>query len=273
MARVVATRLRQAEPEVYYDARDLPVQRNDYLVVQAEGGQELARATQSPQPLVSVQLDRPLPPVIRKATVADLQHREELREWEDRVLRLARTTAAQLDLKMKMVEAHYAFDATKVTVTYSADGRVDFRPLLQHLGTALRCRIHLRQVGDREAAKVAGGIGRCGRVQCCASWMTKFDAVGIRMAKEQELPISAEGLAGACGRLRCCLRFEYEQYRDFNRALPRIGEDVDTPRGRARLIVGHPMRESVSVQYPNDAVMEWPLAQVQRLQRQEDAGG
>ena len=273
MARVVATRLKQAEPAVYYDAGDLQVRRNDYLVVQAEGGQEMARATQAPQPLVSAQPDRALPPVIRKATVADLQHREELLEWEERVLRLARATAAHLDLKMKMVEAHYAFDATKVTVTFSADGRVDFRPLLQHLGTSLRCRIHLHQVGDREAAKVAGGIGRCGRVQCCTSWMTKFDAVGVRMAKEQALPISAEGLAGACGRLRCCLRFEYEQYRDFNQALPRIGEDVDTPRGRARLIVGHRMRESVSVQYPNDGVGEWPLDQIQRLPRHGDAGG
>jgi cell fate regulator YaaT (PSP1 superfamily) len=265
MARVVATRLRQAEPAVYYDAGDLPVRRNDYLVVQTDQGQELAQATRAPQPLVSVQPERRLPAVIRKATPADLQRREEHRDWEDRVLRLARTKAGQLDLKMKMVDAHYAFDAAKVTLSYSAEGRVDFRPLLQELGAALRCRIHLRQVGDREAAKLAGGLGRCGRVQCCASWMTKFDAVGIRMAKEQELPISAEGLAGGCGRLRCCLRFEYEQYRDFNQALPRIGEEVDTPRGRAKVIVGHRQRESVSVRYDNDAVGEWPLDQIHRF--------
>jgi cell fate regulator YaaT (PSP1 superfamily) len=273
MARVVATRLRQAEPTVYYDAKDLQVRRNDYLVVQSDQGQELARATQAPQPLVSVQPDWALPPVIRKATVADLQRRDDLEEWGERVLRLARASAGQLDLKMKMVEARYAFDATKVTVTFSADGRVDFRPLLQHLGAALRCRVHLRQVGDREAAKVAGGIGRCGRVQCCSSWMTRFDAVGVRMAKEQELPVSAEGLAGACGRLRCCLRFEYEQYRDFNQALPRIGEEIDTPQGRARVIVGHRMRDSVSVQYPSDAVLELPLDQIQRLPRPRDAAG
>jgi cell fate regulator YaaT (PSP1 superfamily) len=234
MARVVATKLRQAEPIVYYDAGELQLRRKDYLVVQTEQGQELAQATQAPQPLVSAQPDRWLLPVVRKATAADLQRRDELQEWGDRALRLARASAKQLDLRMKMVDARYAFDATRVTVTFSADGRVDFRPLLQHLGATLRCRVHLRQVGEREAAKVAGGIGRCGRVQCCSSWMTRFDAVGVRMAKEQELPISAEGLAGACGRLRCCLRFEYEQYREVNRALPRIGEDIGTPRGPAR---------------------------------------
>lgn len=271
MPRVVAARLKQAEPAVFYDAGDLEVRRNDYLVVQTDEGQELVRASHPSQPLVSLQPNRRLPVVLRKATAADLQRREELREWEDRVLRLARTESRQLDLKMKMVDAHYAFDAAKVTVTYSADGRVDFRPLLQALGAALRCRIHLRQVGDREAAKLAGGIGRCGRVLCCSSWMTRFEAVGVRMAKEQALPISAEGLAGACGRLRCCLRFEYEQYREINQALPRIGEDVDTPQGRGRVIVGHRLRESVSVQYPNDAVREWPLDQLQ-LKRARGTG-
>jgi len=132
------------------------------------------------------------------------------------------------------------------------------------LGTALRCRVELRQVGDRDVAKLAGGIGRCGRVLCCSTWMTKFDAIGIRMAKEQALPISANGLAGACGRLRCCLRFEYEQYREVNRALPRIGEEVGTPNGLATVIVGHRLKETVSVRYADDEVLEWPLAEVSR---------
>ena len=94
--------------------------------------------------------------------------------------------------------------------------------------------------------------------------MTKFDAIGIRMAKEQALPVSADGLAGACGRLRCCLRFEYEQYREINRSLPRIGEEVDTPNGLATVIVGHRLKESVSVRYPGDEVLEWALSDVTR---------
>jgi cell fate regulator YaaT (PSP1 superfamily) len=94
--------------------------------------------------------------------------------------------------------------------------------------------------------------------------MTKFDAIGIRMAKEQALPVSADGLAGACGRLRCCLRFEYEQYREINRSLPRIGEEVDTPNGLATVIVGHPLKETVSVRYPGDEVLEWVLSDVSR---------
>ena len=121
-----------------------------------------------------------------------------------------------------------------MVVKFGAEGRVDFRSLLQALSSELKCRVELRQVGDREVAKLAGGLGRCGKVLCCAQWMTKFDAISIRMAKEQTLPISADGLAGRCGRLRCCLRFEYEQYRQINQALPRIGEEVNTPGGRRR---------------------------------------
>jgi len=94
--------------------------------------------------------------------------------------------------------------------------------------------------------------------------MTKFDAIGIRMTKEQALPISADGLAGACGRLRCCLKFEYEQYRQINQALPRIGEEVGPPNGLATVIVGHPLKETVSVRYAEDEVLEWPLAEVSR---------
>jgi cell fate regulator YaaT (PSP1 superfamily) len=165
---------------------------------------------------------------------------------------------------MKIIDAHYTFDRARLIVTFGAEGRVDFRPLLHELGSALRCRVELRQVGDRDVAKVAGGLGRCGRGLCCNMWLTKFDAISVRMAKEQALPISAEGLAGGCGRLRCCIRFEYEQYRQINKALPRIGEQVGTPKGRATVIVGHRLRETVSVRYEDDLVLEWPLVQLER---------
>jgi cell fate regulator YaaT (PSP1 superfamily) len=127
------------------------------------------------------------------------------------------------------------------------------------------CRVRLHQVGERDVAKLTGGIGRCGRTLCCITWLTKFEAISVRMAKEQALPISAEGLAGACRQLRCCLRYEYKQYRQVNRLLPRINEAVGTLKGLAKVIVGHRVRETVSVRYSDDQVLEWPLAQIQRF--------
>ena len=271
MTRVVGIRWRTADPISYADAADLEIHRNNYVVVKAEKGEECGWVVKDPRSLVMSQPDdEPLLTVLRKATTSDFGRWQQIKEMEDDAFSLARTKVRELQLPMKIVEAHYTFDRSRIIVTFGAEGRVDFRPLLRELGTALRCRVELKQVGDRDVAKLAGGIGRCGRVLCCTTWMTKFDSVGIRMAKEQDLPISADGLAGACGRLRCCLRFEYEQYREINRSLPRIGEEVDTPNGLATVIVGHRLKETVSVRYSDDEVLEWPLVDVTRNRSQKN---
>jgi cell fate regulator YaaT (PSP1 superfamily) len=250
---------------IYVDPGDIELNHWNYVVINTEKGQEFRWVVRQPKNLVLAQPEGdPTQTVVRKGTASDFGRWQQLKETETDALQLARAKARELQLSMKIVATHYTFDRSRIIVTFGAEGRVDFRPLLRELGTALRCRVELRQVGDRDVAKLAGGIGRCGRVLCCSTWMTKFDAIGIRMAKEQALPISANGLAGACGRLRCCLRFEYEQYREVNRALPRIGEEVGTPNGLATVIVGHRLKETVSVRYADDEVLEWPLAEVSR---------
>lgn len=266
MSRIVSVRWRTADPVVYARVTNLELSKNNYVIVELDKGQELAWVVGEPRDLVFTQPEEErLARVVRKATTGDLGRREQLREKEETALELSRKKSRDLNLGMKIVEAHYTFDQSRVVVSFGADGRVDFRPLLQALGSALRCRVEMRQVGDRDVAKITGGLGRCGRDLCCATWLAKFDAISVRMAKEQALPISAEGLAGGCGRLRCCLRFEYEQYRAVNKALPRIGEEVSTPKGMATVIVGHRLKETVSVRHPDDQVLEWPLSELQRL--------
>ena len=245
---------------------ELELHRNNYVVVQAAKGQEFAWVVREPRNLVlSLPDDEPLLTVTRKATASDFGRWQQIKEMEQDAFKVARSKARELDLGMKIVDAHYTFDRSRLTVTFGAQGRVDFRVLLHELGATMRCRVELRQVGDRDVAKLTGGIGRCGRMLCCSTWMSKFDAISIRMAKEQALPISADGLAGACGRLRCCLRYEYEQYREINRAMPRIGEEVSTPKGMAKVIVGHRIKETVSVRYADDQVLELPLAELERI--------
>ena len=265
MSRIVGIRWRRADPIAYADAGELEVARNTYVVVQVEKGQELGWVAREPQDVVWTQPEgEKLATLLRIATPGDIGRLRHNRDMEIDAFDLARNKVQTFQLPMKIIDAHYTFDRACLIVTFGADGRVDFRPLLHELGSALRCRVELRQVGDRDVAKVAGGLGRCGRGLCCNMWLTKFDAISVRMAKEQALPISAEGLAGGCGRLRCCIRFEYEQYRQINKALPRIGEQVGTPKGRATVIVGHRLRETVSVRYEDDLVLEWPLVQLER---------
>ena len=267
MSRVVGIRWRRADPIVYVDAGEMDVHRNSYVVVQAGNGQELGWVVREPHDLVYSQPEsEPAATVVRKATASDFGRLQHIREMESEAFTLARSKIRALQLAMKIIDTHYTFDRSRLKIAFGAEGRVDFRPLLHELGSALHCRVELRQVGERDVAKAAGGLGRCGRELCCSAWLTRFDAISVRMAKEQALPISAEGLAGGCGRLRCCLRFEYEQYRQINKAFPRIGEEVGTPKGPAKVIVGHRLQESVSVRYPDDRVLELPLAQLERHQ-------
>jgi cell fate regulator YaaT (PSP1 superfamily) len=264
--QVVGIRLRKSEPVIYISADELELRPNNYVVVQTDKGQEMGWVVSAPKAMVFSQPDEaPSLTIVRKATASDFGQWQKVKDQEHDAFKLARSKVRELGLAMKIIDAHYTLDGVRLTVTFGAEGRIDFRPLLRALGPLLRCRVELHQVGDRDVAKLAGGIGRCGRTICCAAWMTKFANISVRMAKEQELPISAEGLAGACGRLRCCLRFEYEQYRQVNRSLPRIGEQVETPKGKATVIVGHRVKDTVSVRYADDRVLEWPIVEVRRL--------
>ena len=265
MTRVVGVRWREADPVSYAIADDFTLPIKSYVVVQMEKSQELAWVCREAKEMVACQPEpEPSMRVVRRATAGDLGRLQQNRDSEQDTFKIARSKARDLNIPMKIVDAHYTFDRSRMVVTFGAEGRVDFRPLIHALSAATGGRVELRQVGDRDIAKLTGGMGRCGKTLCCISWMDKFESISVRMAKEQSLPISAEGLAGACGRLRCCLRFEYEQYRQVNKLLPKIGEMVSTPTGTATVIVGHRIKETVSVRYDDDRILELPLADVTR---------
>ncbi|MDA1035976.1 MAG: regulatory iron-sulfur-containing complex subunit RicT [Chloroflexi bacterium] len=195
---------------------------------------------------------------------------------EAEALVLARAKQRNLGLMMKITSARICLDARKVVFEFTASERIELRQLYGKLSDALNKKIELRSVGPRDEAKAIGGLGKCGRATCCSTWMTKFESVSIKMAKEQALPISAEGLAGQCGRLKRCLRFEYEQYRAGNKLLPRVGERVMTQDGPAKVIVGHPLKETVTVipdrKSPDEFVraIELPIADITRLPREDN---
>ena len=188
----------------------------------------------------------------------------ELKAKEEQSSRLAKRTASELVLPFKMIEARYTFDARRAVFTFGPEQRADFRRLIHQPSKHLHCRVELKEVGARDEARLIGGIGRSGMTLCCSTWSTEFSTVTVRMAKEQALPISAEVLAGQCGRLRCSLKYEYEQYRAVNNALPKIGERVGTPWGEAKVLVGRRVKETVPLLYPGEVVRELPLSEVTR---------
>ena len=265
LSRIVGVRWREADPVIYVDAGDMELNQGNYVVLHTEKGQEFGWVVRQPRNLVLAQPEvDSSATVVRKGTASDFGRWQQLKETVDDALKLARSKARELQLTMKIV-------ATPLYVRPQPDnrnlwcrGEGRFPAITARVGN--RPAMPRRTQTDRRPGRseAGWGIGRCGRVLCCSAWMTKFDAIGIRMAKEQAPPISADGLAGACGRLRCCLGFEYEQYRQVNRELPRIGEEVGTPNGVATVIVGHRLKETVSVRYDDDQVLEWPLAELSR---------
>jgi cell fate regulator YaaT (PSP1 superfamily) len=157
---------------------------------------------------------------------------------------------------MKVVAVDHVLEggtgAPRTTIYFTAPHRVDFRSLVRDLGATLHCRVELRQLSARDSARVQGGIGSCGRDLCCATFLTDFEPVTIRMAKDQELPLNPLRISGACGRLMCCLKYEHPLYQQFQASAPPIGSRVSTPEGDGK-VVGHSVpRDAVVVRMDAD---------------------
>jgi cell fate regulator YaaT (PSP1 superfamily) len=162
-----------------------------------------------------------------------------------------------LGLPMRLVEAESSLDGTRLAITYTAESRVDFRPIVRELSGLLHCRVELRQVGARDEAKVLDGIGPCGQRLCCSRWITEFQPVSIKMAKLQGLALNPGKLAGVCGRLKCCLRYELENYDPAN--LPALGSTVYTTEGEGRVVAVNAPERKVSV-LGDDPIPRWVSA-------------
>jgi hypothetical protein len=158
---------------------------------------------------------------------------------------------------MKLVAVEYTFDGGRIVFHFSAEGRVDFRTLVRDLARHFHTRIELHQIGVRDEAKLRSGRGPCGRPLCCASFLSEFDPVGIKMAKEQYLSLNPVKISGVCGRLMCCLNYEYEMYREAKKGLPKVGAEVDTPAGRAKVVEISVPRDTVRVLLAEGGVTEF----------------
>ncbi|MBT8331810.1 MAG: stage 0 sporulation protein, partial [Deltaproteobacteria bacterium] len=162
-----------------------------------------------------------------------------------------------LGLKMNLFSVEKSFDGNKYIFFFTAEGRVDFRQLVKMLVKKLNVRIEMRQVGIRNQAKMCGGIGRCGRVLCCSTFLDKFDPVSIRMAKEQSLSLNPTKISGQCGRLMCCLTYEFETYKYLKKDLPRLGKIVNTPGGKGKVIRHNAICNRIAVRLEDNIEVEY----------------
>ncbi len=263
MSLVVGVSFRRAGQIFPFDASDFALRVGDAVIVEGSRGEEFGQIKRAPAVREDAAQQK-LPRVLRLATPDDVALRDENARQAELALLRSRERVQSRGLPMKLLRAEYAFDRSQITFYFEAEGRIDFRELVKDLAAQIRTRIQLHQVGARDAARLVGGIGPCGRALCCSSWMPEFAPVTMKMAKEQSLFLNPTKFSGVCGKLMCCLRFEYDTYRETKAQLPSVGAEVETPLGRGRVTDLNVLKEAVLVTLPSGTIREFPATEVAR---------
>ena len=231
MTKVIGVRFRTAGKVYFFDPLQLEIKRGDHVIVETARGIEFGTVVAGVHEVEDDKVIQPLKPVMRIAGERDIEQEAANKEKEKEAFKICKEKILKHGLEMKLIDAEYTFDNNKVLFYFTADGRIDFRELVKDLASVFKTRIELRQIGVRDETKIVGGIGICGRPLCCASYLSEFIPVSIKMAKEQNLSLNPTKISGVCGRLMCCLKYEEDTYEELNGRLPNIGDYVTTDDG------------------------------------------
>ena len=212
MLQTVRVRLRKPQRVLVFLARDITLERGDACIVRTDWGLEYGVSITEPEDCGGEAAKRYTMPVVRKATPADHETLTALAAEEKEVATLCMQRIRDRNLPMQVVDAEYTFDRHKVVVNFTADDRVDFRELVRDLSQDLKARIELRHIQVRDKSKIVGGLAGCGRELCCATWLSAFMPISMKMAKRQNLSLNPTKISGQCGRLMCCLSYENDMY-------------------------------------------------------------
>jgi len=267
MQTVVGVRFKKAGKIYYFDPNNIPLSEGSLVIVETARGLEFGRVVVGPKEVPEEDIVPPLKMVLREATKEDIQKVEENRTREQEAFQVCLEKIEKHQLPMKLVGVEYTFDNSKIIFYFTAEGRVDFRELVKDLAAVFKTRIELRQIGVRDEAKIIGGLGPCGRIVCCCSFLGEFEPVSIKMAKEQNLSLNPAKISGVCGRLMCCLKYEQEFYEEARKRMPKVNKEVITPKGIGIVMSCNVLQEKVKVKITQDdgtpELVEFSLQDIQ----------
>jgi len=254
----------------------------DMVAVEANGGMDIGRISLSGE-LVRLQLKKKKTNVskitrniLRRANQRDMDRLMEARGREKETLIKARAIARTMDMDMKIGDVEFQGDMRKVTIYYTADGRVDFRELIRHYAKEFRTKIEMRQIGARQESARIGGIGSCGRELCCSTWLSDFKSVSTAAARYQNLAINQSKLSGQCGRLKCCLNYELDTYMEALEKFPKNVDKLKTKTGTAHLIKTDIFKGlmfyNVPIEKGRNKIITLPVARVHEVKAMNEAG-
>jgi cell fate regulator YaaT (PSP1 superfamily) len=260
---VVGVRFKKAGKIYYFDPGELAIRKDDFVIVETVRGVEFGRVVTPVKQVGENDVVLPLKKVVRIADQKDRLIVDENRSAAKEAYDVCGQKVNEHQLDMKLVDVEYTFDRNKVIFYFTADGRVDFRELVKDLASIFRTRIELRQIGVRDEAKMLGGIGPCGRMLCCSTFLGDFDPVSIKMAKDQNLSLNPTKISGLCGRLMCCLKYENDEYEAAKEALPDLGEIINTPNGRGKVVGLNILERVMRVEFSGqERVLEYTLEEM-----------
>ncbi len=230
---------------------DIPDARaGEYVLVESDRGRDLGRVRSLGGVALAKCSDKGTPTarLLRRAEQAEIDQLVALRADEDRIRRTSREMVLRQGLDMKVTDAEWQWDRNRLTIYFTAERRVDFRELVREMARAFRTRIELKQIGVRDEAALLGGVGRCGRDLCCATWLREIKPISLQLAKDQNLSLNPQQISGSCGRLLCCLTYEHDAYLQARKRFPREGKTLRTLQGMERVAAIDIWRDQVTLQ-------------------------
>jgi cell fate regulator YaaT (PSP1 superfamily) len=247
--KVTPIRFAKLGKKYYFETNGLEINMGDAVVVETIRGLELGFAAEPIKMVPQAELVSALKPVIRLATEKDLHDYQHNLDEQPAVLSKTQELVRKNNLDMKLLNCEFTLDRQKLIIYFNAEGRVDFRDLVKDLANQFRVRIELRQVGSRDGARVLGGIGPCGLLTCCTTFLGEFETVSIKMAKNQNLSLNPTNISGLCGKLLCCIQYEDDNYKEYRKAMPKLDSIVDTPDGQGRVASLNFLAQTVTIDF------------------------
>ncbi|WP_280772211.1 PSP1 domain-containing protein [Salipaludibacillus daqingensis] len=260
MHQVVGVRFKKAGKIYYFSPDQFDINLHDYVIVETARGIEFGKVVIGVKEVEEKDVVLPLKNVIRLATERDKLIVQENKKESQKAFEVCLAKITEHNLDMKLVDVEYTFDRNKVLFYFTADGRIDFRELVKDLASVFRTRIELRQIGVRDEAKMLGGIGPCGRMLCCSTFLGDFEPVSIKMAKDQNLSLNPTKISGLCGRLMCCLKYENDMYESAKKELPDVNQKINTSYGKGKVVGLNMLERLVQIEiFESSQVIEFTL--------------
>ena len=266
MSLVVGICFRRSGKVYSFSPNGLTLAKGEKVIVETVGGQELGEVVAEVRDIPDSRLVAQLKPVVRVATEEDIARFNENGAMEKRAFAVCEEKIAEHGLPMKLIRAEYSFDRSQATFSFSADGRVDFRELVRDVASVLHTKVQLHQIGVRDEAKLIGGYGTCGRKLCCCTFLSGFDAISMKMAKDQCLFLNPAKFSGACGKLLCCLRFEHEFYKEAHEHMPEVGSVIMYNDAPAKVMDCNVIVDDVTLQTRDNTLIHVPAKELKDVQ-------